>query len=304
MIRLVENAENANAITHAGSFHADDIFATIFLSKLQDIDLYRMEEWNEKIDLTGKIVYDIGFGAFDHHGENARKRENGIKYSSFGLLFEKYGKDYLKQKGIKDIEGCYQKFLYEFVMQIDAFDNGVFPENKEDYTILSLASLIELFNKTWKESKTTNDAFLEALQIGEKIFDRIEKRILDKLDAKEFVDNAILKSNNHILILEKYMPFMDFVLASKEQKATTLLYAIYPSNRRGYNIQAIRKDLKSYETRLAFPKEWGGKSARELQRLTTIPTFRFCHLNLFLCATDTLEDAIQVANLAISKNEK
>ena len=101
MIQLVENIKEANAITHAGSFHADDIFSTIFLSKLKDIYLYRTNELEEQID--GKIIYDIGRGEFDHHGENARIRANGIKYSSFGLLFEAYGKEYLKKQQVQNI---------------------------------------------------------------------------------------------------------------------------------------------------------------------------------------------------------
>ena len=58
MIKLVESIEEANAITHAGSFHADDIFSTIFLSKMKYIYLYRTNNLEENIQ--GKIIYDIG----------------------------------------------------------------------------------------------------------------------------------------------------------------------------------------------------------------------------------------------------
>ena len=33
------------------------------------------------------LIYDIGRGKYDHHQEDAELRENGIKYSSFGLLY-------------------------------------------------------------------------------------------------------------------------------------------------------------------------------------------------------------------------
>jgi len=301
MIQIVTDLKDSNAITHAGSFHADDIFSTIFLSKFQDIYLYRAQELDPNEDYSSKIVFDIGYGEFDHHGINARIRDNGLKYSAFGLLFERFGREYIKAKGIADVEECYSMFLHEFILQIDAIDNGVFPSNPKNYSITSLSMLIELFNRTWKEEKSTNEAFQEGLTIGELIFNRIEKRIFDKMAAKALVEKSIQESQDQILILKEYMPFTDFLLNSQEEKAQNILYAIFPSNRGGYNIRAIPKENGSAQTRKPFPKSWGGKSKEELFQLTNIPTFHFCHVNLFLCSCDTLEDALLIAKLAIKK---
>lgn len=300
-INLVNNKKDANAITHSGSFHADDIFSTIFLSKIQPINLYRTNEIKNTEDIKNKIIFDIGYGKFDHHGENARVRDNEIKYSAFGLLFETFGIEYLKQKQVEEPEIAYQMFLKEFVFQIDAIDNGIFPSHPKEYTITTLSSIIEMFNKTWKEAKDSDEAFLEAIQVGMLIFDRIEKRILDKLASKKCVEKQIEASENCILILPEYMPFINHILGSKNKKAEGLLFAIFPSNRGGYNIRAIASSSNSYENRLDFPKEWGGKTKEELESLTGIKSFRFCHPNLFLCACDNLNDAIKVAKLAIKQ---
>lgn len=301
MLTLVDNLKEANAVTHGGSFHADDVFSSVFLSKMHDIKLYRTNEIKETDDVTNKIVFDIGYQEFDHHGPNARIRENGIKYSSFGLLFERFGRSYLNQKGMEEVEECYQLFLREFVLQIDALDNGIFPPSPKDYTITTMSYVIELFNKTWKENANNNENFYKAYQIAELIFDRIEKRIIDKLSAKKIVEKAIEESQNNILYLEEYMPFMDFVLTSQNEKAKSIFFAIFPSNRGGYNIRAINQEIGNHKNRVDFPTEWGGKTKEELEKLTNIKSFRFCHTNLFLCTTDTLEDAYRVANLAIQK---
>lgn len=303
-IKLTKDIKKAQYVTHAGSFHADDVFSTIFLGKLfGKITLFRANELDEITDFNKKIIYDIGYGEFDHHMDDARIRSNGIKYSSFGLLWEKYGYDYLKEKGVEDKELANHFFLKDFIMQIDAFDNGIFPKNPKDYSISSLASIIELCNPTWKETTDSNQAFLKAIELGEIIFNRIEQRILDKVAAKSFVEDAINASDGEILILNQYLPFMDFVLNSTSEKASRLVFAIFPSNRGGYNVRAINKELGHCENRLNFPSSWGGKSKEELVQLTEIQTFRFCHKNLFLCSCDTLEDALKISSLALSQKK-
>lgn len=301
MITLVNKIEEANAITHAGTFHADDVFSSIFLSKFKEIKLYRAKEISELDGIKDKIVFDIGYQEFDHHGPDAKIRDNGLKYSALGLLFEHYGYDYFKKKKIENVKEIYDIFLKDFIMQIDAIDNGVFPSNPKDYNITSLSQVIEWFNVTWKERIDNNEQFLQACYVAELIWNRIEQRILDKYSAKKRVEASIIASTNHILLLEEYMPFMDFLLESKHENAKHILFAIFPSNRGGYNIRTINKELGTHQNRLDFPKEWGGKTPEELKHITNIATFRFCHPNLFLCSCDTLEDAYQIAFLAINQ---
>ena len=103
-IRLTDNIEEANCVTHSGKIHVDDVISTIFISKIVDeVILIRIPNINNK-DLTNKIVYDIGLGEFDHHQKNRNgKRENGIYYSSIGLLWKKFGKEYLEKIKAKNI---------------------------------------------------------------------------------------------------------------------------------------------------------------------------------------------------------
>ena len=44
------------------------------------------------------LVYDIGFGKYDHHQENRRVRKNGVPYAAFGLLWEEFGSEILGEK--------------------------------------------------------------------------------------------------------------------------------------------------------------------------------------------------------------
>ena len=66
----------ANGFTHAGKFHADDVFATALLQILcPDIKITR--GFTVPDDFDG-IVYDIGFGMFDHHQEPREYRANAV----------------------------------------------------------------------------------------------------------------------------------------------------------------------------------------------------------------------------------
>src|SRR3989344_2504806 len=95
-------------ITHNGSFHTDDIFAAATLSVLlerkgETYEIIRTRD--EEIIKTGDYVFDVGGiydkekNRFDHHQVGgAGKSESGIEYSSFGLVWEKFGEEFCNSK--------------------------------------------------------------------------------------------------------------------------------------------------------------------------------------------------------------
>lgn len=61
-IQLTRKIYKANCVTHSGKFHVDDVISTIFLSKIREnIVLIRVPTIDKKIDVSNKMVYDIGF---------------------------------------------------------------------------------------------------------------------------------------------------------------------------------------------------------------------------------------------------
>lgn len=61
-IQLTKEIDKANCVTHSGKFHVDDVISTIFLSKIREnIVLIRVPTIDKKIDVSNKMVYDIGF---------------------------------------------------------------------------------------------------------------------------------------------------------------------------------------------------------------------------------------------------
>ena len=79
-MELVKDIYEANCITHSGTMHADDIFSTAFLDLyIGNVKVFRTTNIPLDID-KNVIVYDLGRGQFDHHQEDALKRDNGITY--------------------------------------------------------------------------------------------------------------------------------------------------------------------------------------------------------------------------------
>lgn len=300
-IKIVKNIDEANCITHGGTFHSDDVFATVFLEMLLDnVSVIRVMEANEFVD--GKITYDIGRGKFDHHQQGGNgERENGIKYASIGLLWKEYGRDLLNKLKIENVEYVWNKMDEKLISYIDANDNGQTEKINQKCEIVELAHIISDFNKNWDEDIDQDERFFEATKLAKYVFENRLRSITSKSKALEKVEKAIAISENKVLILDEYMPWKEILLNSKNEKAKEILYVVMPSNRGGYSVNAVPVQEGSFENRKSFPENWGGKQNEELANVTGVKTARFCHNARFLCTADERDDAILLAKKAVEE---
>lgn len=297
-ITLVDNQNKADFITHSGTFHADEIMATcILLNQFGNLKICRTTNvTNEKA-----FVYDIGFGPYDHHGLDFEEvRDNGIKYASSGLIWREFGKSIIERLRIKDIDNVFESIDKNIILDIDRDDNGQALKNEPEIKMQNIPNIVGNFNPAWNDLSKENECFLKALTVVNEIFNNIIKNMVAKEEARQLVEEKIKQSENGILILDKYMPWKDIVLSSKNEKAKEILYAIFPSKRGGYNVVAVPKENGSFDVKKPFPSLWAGKENEELQKISDIKTITFCHKNLFLCACKTYEDAMLIAKTAIN----
>ena len=251
--------------------------------------------------MNGKLVFDIGGGKFDHHqlGGNG-ERKNGIKYAAFGLIWEEHGMEVLRKIQAPNIEECFKMFDKNFVQFVDAGDNGQIPFENIEIKLETLSDVIEGFNPNWDEEIDSDVKFKEATEVARIIFNNKLESVIAKCKAKKYVEDAIEKSQNGILILDKFMPYQEFVLESDNVKAKDILYAVFKSNRNGYNVRAIPSKLGSFENRKKLPEQWCGLRNVALQKVTGVKTATFCHNAGFICVAETMEDAIKLAELAVN----
>lgn len=296
-MELVKDIYDASFITHSGTMHTDDIFSTAFLDLYyKNIKVFRTTTIPKDID-KNVIIYDIGRGKFDHHQEDAKKRDNGITYCSFGLLWQEFGRDFLEKRNIDNVEDVFTAFDKDLIEAIDADDNGIFPKIDAQYKVKTLSEVFKLFNPGYKSGQDEKEQFIKAVKVAKIIIEEELLSVIGKVIAKQQVLKCLEKKENHTLYLDEYMPYEQTIL--QEESANDILFVVYPSNRGGYGIKTVPISSEDHNKRLDFPEEWAGLENEELEEKSGIKGLKFCHLTRFLATTDTLETAKIAINKAL-----
>jgi len=290
MITLTKDLKEAKFVTHAGNFHADDVFSTVFMSKFfGDITVIRLKDYDDTD--SSKIAYDIGRGRFDHHQAGYdKKHDNGIHYCGFGLLWQEYGVEYLKKLNVSNPADVFQVFDYLLVTNIDAFDNGE-ADIEKDFNVYTIPSLIEMFRPRINTNEDEDECFLKACKFVEYLFDRILEEAIIKVDVINKIRDISKNIKNKILVLDEFIPFEYAIFYLN----LDVDFVVYPSNRGGYAARAVPTHYKGFIKRVPFKSEWAGLRDNDLAKVSGIETAKFCHNKLFLFTAETKEDALKAA---------
>jgi uncharacterized UPF0160 family protein len=283
-------------VTHNGNFHADDVFSIAALKSIfPSFKLIRTRdsELIAKADIVVDVggEYDADTDRFDHHQRGgAGERENGIPFSSFGLIWQKYGLEICQ--GNQDVANAVDAGL---VSAIDAIDCG---HVEGIYKGISLSQTISMFNPTWQEDSHFDTCFDEAVDFASTVLTRFIASANGGISAKEVVAKAIDDAEDpRVIVLEKYTPWKRTVDALSEEA----LYVVYPSQTGQWRIQAVPVELGSFEDRKSLPKQWAGLSDNELQEVTDIDDAMFCHNGLFIAGAESFESTMKMASIAVNE---
>lgn len=167
-ITMVDLSKIKIGVTHAGKFHLDDTMSVAFLRHfIKDIKIIRVLEVTQEYG-EDTIVFDVGRGEYDHHQEDHKINEQGVPYSAFGLLWEDFGRDFLKDYGIVNIEDAFKLFRTLYVEKIDFGDNMGY-RNMEafDENIIVTACNLSWYEKN--DDELVEERFLQAVEMCEVI---------------------------------------------------------------------------------------------------------------------------------------
>jgi uncharacterized UPF0160 family protein len=293
-------------VTHDGSFHSDDVFAAAALSlflkrRKEKFKIIRTRD--EKIIKAGDYVFDVGGiynpkkNFFDHHQRRgAGQRKNGIPYSSFGLVWKKFGPGICSSKAVAEM------IDRKLVGPVDAEDSGfdlaksiggeAFP-----YTV---QNMINAFLPTWREKKNQNEIFPKLAQIAKTILLREIKVANDLSKAQKIFDKAYQKSKDKkIVVLNRHFTRDEF--NSGFEKFPRTVFVIYPRSSGEWKAESLRKSTYVMTSKKNFPKIWAGLRNQDLQKVSEVPDAIFCHRGLFLAVAKSKKGAIRLAELALKK---
>lgn len=299
MIAAFLTANLPTAQTHAGLPHADDVLggAILRMARPDGMEIVR----NFKISENADLVFDIGFGPFDHHQQGGNGvRENGIPYASAGLLWQAFGGHILQNFGLTDFEASqvWQVVDDQLIAPIDAHDNG-YSLSSPTHTIrpLNHVAVLQVFMPVGDSSpEAFNDCYYRGVDFFVQWLEKTIERAIFKVRAHEEVDIAVARS-----IVDRVVIFDKFIEGWGDRVAEChpdVLYAIYPSLRGGWVVQAAPNQPGVQGSRKLFPVHWRGVDKQFLPEVTKVDSAMFVHNSGFLANVGTLEDAIKLAEIA------
>lgn len=286
--------------THSGSFHADEVFALATLRLLRgELTVVRTRDAAElaRCDLRVDVGrrHDPATGDFDHHQGGVGERPNGIRFASFGLVWNAYGEELCGDAAVAaEVEA-------ELVAPIDAGDNGQELGDPRFAGVrpFHLGRVVGGFNPPWDATdgpRRERQGFDEALDLAEGVLRRELEAAQARARAAGHVRDAVARAEDPRLIeLDRGMPWRDVVIAD----APDALYVLYPRTR-DYGLQAVPLSPATFENRRDLPEAWAGLEGEELAAVTGVPDAVFCHVARFMAVAGSREGALALARQALA----
>ncbi len=300
-------------VTHSGGFHADELLSTVILTRVfPQARLIRSRDKAWTSPAPDRVVYDVG-GAydgeriFDHHQNGAPLRDDGQPFSSFGLIWRRFGAEYLRASKVpeRDLEAIHAHVDAKFVLPVDLMDNGALSPATAGPLLagLTLPVLLETLKPAFDEASPEAEerAFHEALGIARSFVEAAISRQAAKLRARAAVLEAVAKAGaGRVLELPQGMPFQ---AALEESGAEHLLFAVHPRGR-DWALVGIRLNKDGFAQRADLPEAWAGLTDAALEAASGVKGAIFCHNARFIAVAGTREAILRMAELAVQEAEK
>lgn len=249
---IQEIADKTFAMTHGGVFHADEIFCLSFLNEIRNLTYTQKFGRSSVIRTTDNyraqvaasdpsyIVFDIGFGEFDHHDFNVKEYREEIAdrmhadktifikpYASFGKMWRAYGIDFIRHmyaKTYKDnastalCEKFAKYFDVNFISPIDGKDCGAYNAKSNISEVIhamnSQGNNPESLNKIFWESAYPWIQFAFRSMVSNTIKDiNLYKMLMQAVESRNKSENwIILAEYTHTNDLNSIDPGIDYII--------------------------------------------------------------------------------------------
>lgn len=138
------------------------------------------------------------------------------------------------------------------------------------------------------------------INIAGKAIDNQIEADKSKDKALDIIKESLDKSKNGVVELPCFVPWQDHIFNIDSSKAKEAIYVVFPSNRGGFNVQAVPDKPGSFDQKTPLPEEWRGLRDDELSKASGVKDAIFCHPNGFICAANSLENAHLMAKYGLA----
>jgi uncharacterized UPF0160 family protein len=290
--------------THDGSFHADEVFAIAALGLLDTpVEVVRTRDRDAlaRADLRVDVGFraDASSGDFDHHQRDFDGvRGNGVRYASFGLVWREFGVRICD--GDQEVADAVDETL---VQGVDANDTGQqLTESLVDgVRPMTVNAIIGGFNARWDDTLTPEqerERFDSAVALARDILVREVASVASARRSQRVVREAITAATDpRVVELPANAPWKQVLVP----EASDALFVIYPK-RQGYGLEAVPRELGSFENRRDLPAAWAGLEGADLVTATGVEEALFCHAKRFLVVARSHAGIKQLAELALAES--
>ena len=297
-------------ITHSGRFHADDLLAhAVLFALFPEAELLRTRDPDLISSHVGRaVIFDVGHDfdparlLFDHHQPGKPRREDGGAYSSFGLIWQHFGADYIAAFHASNPDfaaQAHERVDASLVRAIDATDNFEVPVPSDPLIApLSLPGLLEGLNPLRSASDDELvRAFIDASRLARHLLDG---QITEAFEASRhacIVRNALRdRSEPNWIELDEDFPADPTI---HEDQNDEVLFVI-ARGRGEWILRTVGCAPGSVRPKKPLPARWAGRLGADLQAATGIETARFCHGARFLAVSETRDGAIALLRQALA----
>lgn len=315
MSRIKELAKVNKIFTHAGKFHADEVFAIALIRVLlantiwmptHQVEIIRVGNTSSisEADLESSIVLDIGGGLLDHHNkETILCRENGIEYAAFGRCGLYYLRPFLYTL-INDVdaaEEAYQTIDKQLIQYIDANDTMTMAEDGSIQSYNPINTIIGSMMPKWNENfDSINDKFNAAIAWAQTAISTLLDKVIADSNLKVVAEKVIKNNtNDKYIVLDTYMPIERFLAREG------IMFMLYPSIRNAGNWCSKSIPNTVDDTQLLFPEEFVTNEEKEISIDSKVSAYKasttisFCHPKRFILEATSKENAIKATEIAL-----
>lgn len=300
-------------ITHSGSFHADDLFSYALLSEIfpEHVLIRTRDDKVFQAATSNDVIFDVGMefnparNRFDHHMLDKPMRDIDHPYSSFGLIWKYYGKQYLASKhNLSDsvLDYVHEKVDQDFVLYIDCGDNGVPPRNGKNISgPLSLSFLVEDANPqvdpgSLVSAEEQDAAFVRTAELTSFVLKNQILKACNTYKVQSILEQAIKDSDDpRVIVLPAKINWQEVFYDLDNEEA---LFVVYPDNGAWY-CNTVSTEYRGFVSRHPLPAEWGGLKNEELASVSGVDDAVFAHTARFICAANSKDGILKMTEIAL-----